>query len=322
MVIKSDHRVVASLTTIPYRYNLLEQCIKSLLNQTYKLSCIYITVPLKSARYNIDYPPLPKFILDHELCKIITPPIDYGPLCKIYGALYEEQNDDTLILYCDDDTILQNTHVEYMIKNYLLFPNKVICGTGSIIANGNSWFNGLNIHFNITSYIDLRKLIGLKNGSNVDIPYGVGTVLCSRKLYPTIDNLYDELFKYSMLDINLFKNDDIVIAAYFNSKKIKCKVFNNIPLVIIKHSNYSLYTDNSTVTFNNSIKLFKSMGFFKTTEPMPSYSSLIFYIVIYLIFLYIFILILIYLVNNTTLHQNLTLYYKQWGFYPFLWVGY
>lgn len=65
-------RVVASLTTMPNRYidnNFLLNALKSLNNQTYKLDEIYLGLPYRCERLNIDYPKISDEI--NKLCKII-----------------------------------------------------------------------------------------------------------------------------------------------------------------------------------------------------------------------------------------------------------
>src|SRR5579862_1496481 len=107
-------RVVASYTTLPSRYDVLQKSILSLKRQTHKLDAIYLTLPKKATRLNKEYPPISTEL--SSLCTVISSDIDYGPLTKIYGALVSENDPNTVIISCDDDVDFPDNFVETLIS--------------------------------------------------------------------------------------------------------------------------------------------------------------------------------------------------------------
>lgn len=293
--------VVVSLTTLPSRYNVLENCIKYLSNQTYPVSQIYITIPKISKRLNIPYPPIQKSILDNPLCKIVHSEIDYGPITKIYGGLVSVTDPNTLIFVCDDDVEIKPNHIQEMVKSHLLYPNDVISGTASKIGLGDTILKGVAIHFNVCTPFDVRGVFGFKNGSLVDIPFGVGTYLFPRKNFPTNETLHDEIFKYVDHSNNIFVNDDILVGAYLNKNKIKIRVFTTIPFVPINFNVSDALSQNffvSQKTLNNAVKELKKLGFFTTTEQVSVYETLLFKSIFLIFIVLIFILLITYFKYN------------------------
>lgn len=287
-------RVVATFTTLPTRYNSLLQSIKSIKMQDYQIDCIYLTIPKKSKRLNIEYPPIPEEI--SKLCKVVRTVTDYGPITKLYGALISEQDPNTIIISCDDDVIYDSTMVSKMIQYHLQNPNAVICATGSLIARGILFYTVIypkkkNILFPHAPDIS-------ESGRDIDIIYGVTGVLYLRKFFPSNSNLYSELFKHAIENEFVFLNDDVLISGYLSYKNIKRKVC-NIPDVIHQDKDkYSLSYNfiKQLYSINQSIQYLKSKGFFNVTESLSFEETILvrIVIIIFLILFLIFILQIIY----------------------------
>src|SRR5574338_757879 len=102
-------RVVASFTTIPGRYDDLQNAFKCVRGWVDK---IYLGVPKVANRTGKVYPPLPESITKD--CEVVPLDEDYGPICKVYGALLRENDPETIIISCDDDMYYDPELVGYL----------------------------------------------------------------------------------------------------------------------------------------------------------------------------------------------------------------
>lgn len=217
-------RLVATCTTLPDRYDYLLRMLKSLHNQTVKPDVIYVTMPYRAKRLNKEYPPLPKKI--QKLCTVVRCEKDYGPICKLYGALVSERDPNTLILSVDDDTIYDKDLIKVLLEKHALQPNAAVTGTG--------WLVGNTTYFSMKSSISLLNkfngLVGMyvpNEGRKIDVLVGSAGVLYQRRFFPRCH--LEKLFNLSELNDDMFKNDDIVISAFLCSRKIERYVFNKVP---------------------------------------------------------------------------------------------
>lgn len=222
-----DLRIVATYTTIPSRYESLYKSMLSLTKLNRKLDAIYLGIPIKSRRLNKEYPPLPQKILD--LCTVVDVPVDYGPATKIYAGIVMEKDPNTLILSCDDDVIFPPHFLNNILKHCIKFPDSVICGTGALIGKGIFW---LSLHSTLQFCHMWSGLIGPTvdsvNGRNIDLVFGVSGVMYRRGFFPYNAQLHEDLFKYALLDDDIFHNDDVLISGYLSKCDIKRKVFYDI----------------------------------------------------------------------------------------------
>ncbi len=231
-------RIVCSLTTLPDRYDALLTTLRSIHKQNFDK--IYLTLPLIAKRFNQPYPEVSEEIKD--LCTIVRCDQDYGPICKIYGALVNEHDPNTLIMTMDDDNLFTKDFVRVFLEKHALQPKAVITGCGALVGSGLNFFS-IN-----TSIHELKKYKGLlgfncpPTGRQVDILQGFSGVLYTRYMLPDKDHLND-LLKYGQ-DHDLFCNDDIVLSAYLNSKNIKIMTFNNMPSV------KSIYLEENALSYD------------------------------------------------------------------------
>jgi hypothetical protein len=218
-------RIVASLTTIPGRNLKLLRTLRSLHAQDHPLDAIYLTVPKQSRRLKQAYPPFPKEIL--ELCTIVPCDYDYGPATKIVGGLIAESDPNTVIITFDDDVVYSPRQVSSMLAYHLKFPNAAIGPSGILLKYGFPFYSTIS---NCPG--NWNRMTGFEvpdNGRSVDALCGFSSVLYVRKFFPTIDKLHDEFLKYTLMDDDVYFNDDIMISAYLSKYNIDRRVVPNIP---------------------------------------------------------------------------------------------
>lgn len=283
-------RVVASYTTLPSRYGILKKSILSMKNQNRHLDNIYLTIPKKNKRLNLDYPPVPDDI--QNLCEIVYVDTDYGPITKIYGALVKEKDPDTVIISCDDDVIFKPNFVEILLKHHESKPHAAICGTGALIKKG---LFCISIVSTVEPFHNWKGFTGFninKNGSKVDLVFGVAGVLYVRNMFPPNDFLEKEIFNHPLQDSDIFHNDDVLISGYLSKKKIQRLVFFDIPSVSHINGENALCGDlfNMFTRMHRSIIKVKEIGFFPQTETVnpdetPFWRSIIIAIIIILLIL-------------------------------------
>lgn len=291
-------RVVASLTTMPDKLNKLPFTLDSLLNQTYKLDAIYLSVPRISKRLGIPYPKIPENVKNK--CTIVDC-VDYGPITKISGALLSEKDPDTVIITFDDDMIYPSNLVQKLID--LHKKNRDIAiGSSGMLLKYDCPLCAITPNEDTALFRIPKFNIG-DDGRYVDSIYGYPGALYIRKFFPEKNNLYS-FFKYALLDNDTYMNDDIVISGYLSMNNIKRKIFKNLPSVSYVLSNgerlrntseISYNLDNFFQSMNSSIRKCKSVGMYVYTEPMDVSETLIgvstlivFCILILLIMLYFY----------------------------------
>ena len=226
-------RVVASYTTLPSRYEVLYMSIMTLIRQTRPPDVIYVALPKRATRLNIDYPPLPAHIL--EVCTVVHTDVDFGPLTKIYGALVSETDPNTVIISCDDDVFFDPSHIEVMLRHHEKYPNYCLCGTGALISRGMLF---VSIVSSIQPFHKWRGFTGFsvgKEGRKVDLIFGAAGVLYTRGMFPVKERLHEELWSHALNDSAIFHNDDVLISGYLSKQGIERRVFLDIPSV--QHAN-------------------------------------------------------------------------------------
>jgi hypothetical protein len=293
-------RIVVTFTTLPDRYNCLLNSINSILQQTIPVDHIYVAIPQRCKRLDKEYPPIPKEISD--VCTIITPETDYGPITKIYGGLISETDPDTIIISCDDDVKYHPQFVQKITEYARKHPNATICGTGALISRG-LYF--LSINTTLSQFRRWNWLIGFDidkdNGRNVDLIFGVAGVLYRRKFFPSNDTIHQELFNLSTSNDALFHNDDVVISGYLSKNNVKRKVFYDIPSVVVSASGKdALSSDMFRMIgrLQESIQYAKTQGLFPTMEPLPVEETIPGRVVL-LLFIIIIIIVFIILLYRT-----------------------
>jgi hypothetical protein len=287
-------RVVCSLTTIPSRIdcNNLVKVLESIKNQDRPFDAIYLTVPKFFKRGNKPYPHLPDCILSY--CTPVYIDTDYGPISKIVGGLMMEQDPNTIIIVVDDDSRYPKTLVSNLLDKHNKFPNCAISTGGFIYGK----FPGLisvrarNIN-NFGSQL-VKYWFEIPENTPADLLLGVYGVLYKRGFFPSYDEVNKELLELALSDPIVFRNDDVLLSCYLNSKDIPRIVVDGDPLELSFNSRDALSANIKTST--DIIKAFntcKKWGLFKKQEHISFFRSFLGPIIILLLIIIIIIIIII-----------------------------
>lgn len=289
-------RVVASLTTMPDRYERLERTLKTIFTQTYKLDAIYLSLPKVSYRLNIEYPPLPDSIL--KMCTVVECE-DYGPITKILGALIAEKDPNTIIITFDDDMVYPNNIVESLIAKHKAYPNMAI-GSSGMLVKYSCPMCAINPNQNDLIFSIPKFEIPIE-GRKVDSVYGYPGALYLRGFFPEnnvkfVRRVYydegyafgedvpypahglDSFLLYACISKELWMNDDITISGWLSLKGIERRIFPGMPCVgFIRDENGEVIQTGNEISYNldtffkrlnTSISQAKRMGMFSETEEM------------------------------------------------------
>jgi hypothetical protein len=223
-------RVVATLTTLPGRYDILIKTLVSLNSQIEPFDEIYLGISDRADRLDLTYADLPDDV--KELCTVVYLDRDYGPVTKICGGLVSEKDPNTVIMSFDDDVEYPPDFSTVMLNHHKNHPNVAICGTGSLVKYG---MLGISIRSNLKEFRSLAAMWGFhipRKGRKCTIVYGVGGVLYKRGFFPPTKHLEKELFHYALEDRDIFLNDDILISGYLSKVGVDRMIFNDIPSVL------------------------------------------------------------------------------------------
>lgn len=197
-------QVIFSMTTIPSRIAHIEPVIQSILNQTYPPHAIEIYIPKIFQRTNSKYV-IPDFINKYPTCKIIQIEEDYGPITKILPASEKyKHRDDVILIYGDDDMILEPIMIEIYLSHLVLLSNTVLC------------FAAFNQYKDDT--IPMISKIGV---NSVQFPEGYLTVCMYSSVFRKLDIL--AFFNKLKHNFDCFTSDDLVLGMYFRKAEIPVK---------------------------------------------------------------------------------------------------
>lgn len=200
-----ENNLVISLTTIPSRINKIEDCIKSLLNQSIPVK-IELWIPKIGIRDGKKIEKIPPFLLNDNI--IIYYIDDIGSISKIYFSLTKHLNDkDFIIISVDDDVKYPKNFVEKLLEYHKLYPNAALCYRGRKILNNNLDYNN----------IKLFKSNEITKIQEIDIITGTWGVLYK-------NNFFTKDFFNLEQDKILKLTDDIVISAHMKKNNIKSYV--------------------------------------------------------------------------------------------------
>lgn len=210
---KNTIKPIISLTTIPsrlvseYDYD-IKYCLESLLNQNYDDFEVHFNVPYTFKSTNEEYiiPEwLTKLSEDNVKLKIFRTD-DMGTLTKLYPTVMRVTEPETIIIVVDDDLIYNSEMVAEHVKNQSKWMNNPVGydGMRSRDENGSfaSNFKDMRDYYFSGTYIDSR----------VDILQHYKSISYKRRFFG--DDFVEFINKYYTW------HDDLVIAAYFSSKKI------------------------------------------------------------------------------------------------------
>lgn len=298
----TSRRVVASLTTMPDRYFKTIKTLKSIQNQTYKLDAVYLSLPVKSRRLEIDYPSItPEMSM---LCTVVSC-IDYGPITKILGGLLREDDPNTIIITFDDDMVYPPTLVENLIRCHDMYPNSAI-GSSGMLVKYSCPMCAITPNENNFLY-RIPKFPIPPEGRRVDSIYGYPGALYIRKFFPAKDLLEKDFLNYALIDNNMFMNDDVVISGYLSLHNIERRIFSNIPSVSfvideelnirVRSTNEISYNlDQFFQRMNAAVAKCKSLNMYIETEPLDFSESIVGVTVLIILSLIILIILIVYII--------------------------
>lgn len=294
-------RIVATLTTVPGRYDILEKTIDSLKYQPNYPDEIYLTLPKVFGRTKEPYPPLPDTI--KSKVKVVEIEKDYGPICKIYGGLVSENDPNTILLTVDDDTYFNENYMTKIREKCKEHPDKAICATGALVGNGLNFISILSSVQPFDKYEWIPKFHCGENGRDIDICFGVGGVAYRRKFFPEkLEDINNEILKYTEIK-TIFHNDDVLISGYLSKKNIKRRIFNDIPSVKHIMSEHAL-SGNFFEMFNRMKQSItdveNNMGAFEVYEPTTYTDAPFYWILITLLIMAIMLIfgVIIFYMNS------------------------
>lgn len=295
-------RVVASLTTMPYRYSKIIRTLESLNRQTHPLDAIYLSLPARSRRLDVEYPPVTDEIA--RLCTVV-PCTDFGPITKICGGLLAETDPETVIITFDDDMVYPETMVETLVKHHRRNPNSAIGSSGMLLRYSCPMCaitpNENNFFYRISKF-----KVG-PEGRRVDSIYGYPGALYLRKFFPTKDKLELEFLNFALADQDMFMNDDIVISGYLSLQNIERRIFPDMPIVNFvldegvreRNANEISYDlDKFFQRMNKSIEKAKSLGMYAATEPVDISETIVGVSAIIVLAVLILVMLFIYIVRS------------------------
>lgn len=303
-------RVVATLTSVPGREDILLETCKSIANQTIKPDAIYLTIPTHYKRMNKTYGEIPEEI--KKLCTVIRSKEDYGPITKIFGGIIMENDPETIIISCDDDVKYPPSTFEELLTKSKLHPDACICGSGMLVNRG---LFMCSMYTNIDLFQPYNGLFGFippKDGRKVDLIFGTSGVLYKRKFFPSFQETLDKMFKIAFVDNSIFCNDDVLISSFMQLRKIERWTFpgfNTVKILKGKNPQVALSFNyvNSAIRMEKSIKILRNMGYLLNYEDMAlneTFAGTLTIVIILVLIGIVFVIIMWYTINNTISSQK------------------
>lgn len=192
-------RIVGSMTTIPDRIFLIENVVDSILNQTRKLDCLYLNIPVVSAKGK-EYI-IPEF-LKQKANLIINRCEDYGPITKLLPVLDIETDPDIYIITFDDDRTVHKDVVKIIEKKIRKYPHCALS------------FSGWNVG-KFPFYLECHD----KNSSDIEVDWIQG---CHSITYPRKSLNKNKLIHAFYTGPSFLKrHDDHKISAYLEKNGIR-----------------------------------------------------------------------------------------------------
>ena len=199
--------VYLTLTTIPTRLNSkypedIRRCLDSLLNQTYTDFEIHLNIPSK-LKYTQEEYIIPDWLKEKQeedsRLKVFTGLEDLGPVTKVFYTVPRVKNPEDFIIVVDDDIIYDERMVQEQLNNQNKFVGAIVC------------YDGIDSVDDF--YLDVRKHFcsGTNEHNKVNIAQHYKSVSYKRKYF---ESDFEDFIK-----TNLTWDDDLLISAYFSTKK-------------------------------------------------------------------------------------------------------
>ncbi len=201
-----NENIVVSLTTTPYRIYKLKPVIDGLLAQNVDISRIYLNIPYKFKRDNLEYT-IPEWLTKYKKVQILRTE-DYGPITKLLPVLaLANLSKNTIIVTVDDDVRYPHNLILQLAYKAHKYPDSVAA------------MSGVNLDYDLNGNIGP----GYGNGfvkprvaeAQVTIVEGFGGVAYRRKFFD------DSIFEIESAPQACKNSDDVYISYYLAKNKIK-----------------------------------------------------------------------------------------------------
>ena len=176
-------KIIASMTTLPTRFDKIKTSIVSILQQVNSLE---INIPYVCKRTNEEYI-IPEWLTQMERVKIYRCE-DNGPATKILDTL--KRHNDKYIFIMDDDTFYQQNIISEMLKESK--KKRAVCTSGIKFIN--------------------NKYIQIKSGE-VEVMEGFGGILLPPQVYN--DFIY---FSIVLKNEDCYLGDDVVFSNWLKKQ--------------------------------------------------------------------------------------------------------
>lgn len=207
-----DQHVVISLTTTPYRINNIQPTIDSLLAQNINIKNIYLSIPHKFKRDNLEYV-IPKWLLENSKVTILRTE-DYGPATKLLGVLEKKiLPSNAIIIVVDDDAIYPDNLALNLAYKAKFNPDRAI---GIMGANPDYDEHGEIKKDSALGLIKIKKADAL-----VSILQGYAGVAYRSYFFD------ESIFEVVNTNTDCFNSDDIFLSFYLAKHNIARQVLRN-----------------------------------------------------------------------------------------------
>ena len=207
-------KTVVGFTSIPSRFDHLNETLKFLHKQTKMADKIYLYLPFSYKRFEGVQPnilPIEKIVEKYNNVKIVRGE-DYGPISKLFVSLIEENDPDTNIIACDDDVLYDENWINSLVTEIEKNPAAAFGYRGRKFAQTLSYGRTLIIESKqINDYV------------NIDLITNIRGWIFKRKFF---DESYIDRWQKTKVDHPyIFFNDDIWISGTLQEKGIKRTIF-------------------------------------------------------------------------------------------------
>lgn len=195
-----QQRVVISLTTTPYRIDKIQATLDSLLAQSIPAAKIYLNIPYKLHRDNVDYV-LPAWLQSYPGITIQRTQ-DFGPITKLIPTLQQENDPDTIIITVDDDVVYPRHVLRDLVDYAVQHPQVVV--------------TPLNVQFTVgADYVLHITDHKFKHAAKTNLIVGAAGVAYRRGFF---DSTFADYF--ATLPEQCFLCDDLVLSMFLAHQHI------------------------------------------------------------------------------------------------------
>lgn len=197
--------IVVSLSTTPYRIGRIFSTLDSICNQNVPIAKIYLSIPHKFKRDNLDYV-IPSWLAKYDNLTILRTN-DYGPATKLLGLLADNDlGANTIIITVDDDITYPRNTILHLAYAAMHNPHSAVGLSGADIYAPHETMRKLDQHLGLKAKYSF-------NG-NVTILQGYAGIAYHKSFFA------DDVLDVANLDPACVFSDDIYFSFYLAKKNI------------------------------------------------------------------------------------------------------